>query len=234
MQNFAPNLGFLFSGRFGRLDSLTGTGSFVVSTCSGFTSRNAAFRDLMSVSQSGGSLRRRPGHDTKRMSGESKSKGSRKGKGKKEKSSKKGKRKDDGDEKAMDTSAEEKAARAPDSMGSIANMPLMDNEIHRQYTAEKAALPKAIKGLRACLKCKLVKTGEQFASDGCDNCPDHDPERHTTPVFTGSVCRCRAASRRPLGPFLLPGWWVCISLPGVGSRSSSAKVPVSMSFVFFV
>ena len=32
------------------------------------------------------------------------------------------------------------------------------------------SIPKDLRGLRACLSCSLIKTMEQFESDGCDNC----------------------------------------------------------------
>ena len=31
-------------------------------------------------------------------------------------------------------------------------------------------VPKSLKQLRACLVCSLIKTFDQFESDGCDNC----------------------------------------------------------------
>ncbi|XP_042010902.1 transcription elongation factor SPT4 homolog 1-like isoform X2 [Salvia splendens] len=47
--------------------------------------------------------------------------------------------------------------------------------------------------LRACLRCRLVKTYDQFRESGCENCPffqmEDDHERVvdcTTPNFTGS------------------------------------------------
>ncbi|KAF3545807.1 hypothetical protein DY000_02000389 [Brassica cretica] len=46
--------------------------------------------------------------------------------------------------------------------------------------------------LRACLRCRLVKTYDQFRDSGCENCPffkiEEDPERIvdvTTPNFNG-------------------------------------------------
>ncbi|GAU35166.1 hypothetical protein TSUD_217990 [Trifolium subterraneum] len=46
--------------------------------------------------------------------------------------------------------------------------------------------------LRACLRCRLVKTYDQFRESGCENCPflqmDEDQERVvecTTPNFNG-------------------------------------------------
>ncbi|KAL8105809.1 hypothetical protein AgCh_029562 [Apium graveolens] len=48
--------------------------------------------------------------------------------------------------------------------------------------------------LRACLRCKLVKTYDQFRESGCENCPffkmDEDQERVadcTTPNFSGVI-----------------------------------------------
>ncbi|XP_042057268.1 transcription elongation factor SPT4 homolog 1-like isoform X2 [Salvia splendens] len=48
--------------------------------------------------------------------------------------------------------------------------------------------------LRACLRCRLVKTYDQFRESGCENCPffqmEDDHERVvdcTTPNFTGLI-----------------------------------------------
>ncbi|XP_051123681.1 transcription elongation factor SPT4 homolog 2-like isoform X1 [Andrographis paniculata] len=48
--------------------------------------------------------------------------------------------------------------------------------------------------LRACLRCRLVKTYDQFRESGCENCPvlqmEDDHERvveATTPNFTGLI-----------------------------------------------
>ena len=32
------------------------------------------------------------------------------------------------------------------------------------------SIPKDLRQLRACLSCSLIKTMEQFETDGCDNC----------------------------------------------------------------
>ena len=39
---------------------------------------------------------------------------------------------------------------------------------HQNQMAD--SIPKDLRGLRACLSCSLIKTMEQFESDGCDNC----------------------------------------------------------------
>ena len=41
---------------------------------------------------------------------------------------------------------------------------------------EHARGPKNLNGLRACIPCMLVKSYEQFASDGCENCNSDDVE----------------------------------------------------------
>jgi transcription elongation factor SPT4 len=51
-----------------------------------------------------------------------------------------------------------------------------------------------MRGLRSCLLCKLIKTFDQFKTDGCNNCEDilhikGSSERVsecTTPSFTGT------------------------------------------------
>lgn len=39
-----------------------------------------------------------------------------------------------------------------------------------EETAKIRIIPSSLRGLRACLNCSLVKTGDQFEMDGCDNC----------------------------------------------------------------
>lgn len=48
--------------------------------------------------------------------------------------------------------------------------------------------------LRACLRCRLVKTYDQFRENGCENCPFLEMDREhdnvvncTTPNFTGII-----------------------------------------------
>jgi hypothetical protein len=42
-----------------------------------------------------------------------------------------------------------------------------------------AARPDALKKLRACKRCKLIKTYHQFASGFCENCPGLRPDTET-------------------------------------------------------
>lgn len=54
--------------------------------------------------------------------------------------------------------------------------------------------PTAKRGLRACVNCHLVKTGEQFQQYGCDNCPHlhlnetGEVEANTSTSFEGILC----------------------------------------------
>ena len=59
-------------------------------------------------------------------------------------------------------------------------------------------IPSSTKGLRACTKCRLIKTREQFIREGCNNCDYFDldtPQRkredivdkNTTSSFEGAV-----------------------------------------------
>ena len=52
-------------------------------------------------------------------------------------------------------------------------------------------LPSSLKKLRACLKCKLVKTENQFLKNGCDNCAINMEnggfEEYTTGNFSGLI-----------------------------------------------
>jgi len=58
----------------------------------------------------------------------------------------------------------------------------------------QASVPTAIKGVRACLRCGLIKSLDQFLEMGCENCPYLDMEGNhercnkcTTAFFEGQV-----------------------------------------------
>ena len=34
-----------------------------------------------------------------------------------------------------------------------------------------ASAPSSLRGIRACKRCGILKTLEQFINDGCENCP---------------------------------------------------------------
>lgn len=48
-------------------------------------------------------------------------------------------------------------------------------------------IPERTRGLRACLRCKLLKTAELWES-GCENCGESgDYHSYTTPTFKGMI-----------------------------------------------
>ena len=36
---------------------------------------------------------------------------------------------------------------------------------------QQASVPNSLKAIRACKRCGILKTMEQFVEDGCENCP---------------------------------------------------------------
>ena len=40
-----------------------------------------------------------------------------------------------------------------------------------------ASVPNSLKGVRACKRCGILKTFDQFFNDGCENCPFLDMVR---------------------------------------------------------
>mmetsp|Transcript_19347 Transcript_19347/g.39721 ORF Transcript_19347/g.39721 Transcript_19347/m.39721 type:complete len:128 (-) Transcript_19347:637-1020(-) len=58
----------------------------------------------------------------------------------------------------------------------------------------EASVPNSIRGIRACKRCGILKTMDQFINDGCENCPFLDmidnPERAnacTSAFFEGQA-----------------------------------------------
>jgi len=65
-----------------------------------------------------------------------------------------------------------------------------DVEGEEMQAEQGATIPDRLRQLRACLRCKLVKTSESFRSDACENCQefrDLDIAKYTTPIFKGMI-----------------------------------------------
>lgn len=92
----------------------------------------------------------------------------------------------------------------------------------------QAAVPTSFrKKLRACMRCNLVKTSEQFFGSGCENCPflnmEQDNERvHscTTAAFSGIICLTKPHET-------WAGKWVRVAKqkPGVYAISVTGQLP---------
>lgn len=59
----------------------------------------------------------------------------------------------------------------------------MDSD--REKKSDQAPPPTTLRSLRACLRCKLIKTTEQFKNKGCENCGPNISLDRTTPIFHG-------------------------------------------------
>ena len=56
-------------------------------------------------------------------------------------------------------------------------------------------VPSDLKKLRGCLRCYLVKTEQQFKTDGCENCPFLHLDEDMDQVATRPLAQPRAAIR---------------------------------------
>ena len=46
----------------------------------------------------------------------------------------------------------------------------------------QASVPASIRGIRACKRCGIIKTLDQFVNEGCENCPFLDMVGALRPV----------------------------------------------------
>mmetsp|Transcript_23583 Transcript_23583/g.27319 ORF Transcript_23583/g.27319 Transcript_23583/m.27319 type:complete len:134 (+) Transcript_23583:89-490(+) len=81
----------------------------------------------------------------------------------------------------------------------------------------EASVPNAIKGIRACKRCGILKTLEQFINEGCENCSFLDmidnPERANT--CTSAFYEGQAALMDPNESWAAKWIRVDTYLPGV-------------------
>ena len=69
-----------------------------------------------------------------------------------------------------------------------------------QQVAElaEASVPQAMRGIRACKRCGILKTLDQFINEGCENCPFLDMvsnDEKNNQVLHHSVLVCLPRSR---------------------------------------
>ncbi|KAK6790815.1 hypothetical protein RDI58_009896 [Solanum bulbocastanum] len=101
--------------------------------------------------------------------------------------------------------------------------------------------------LRACLRCRLVKTYDQFRESGCENCPffkmDEDHERVvdcTTPNFTGNLGAIVSqfnlchGSNKELGSSMASNWPFNGSLhKGEANRNMRTNTTIIVCFALY-
>ena len=95
---------------------------------------------------------------------------------------------------------------------------------------EFAEIPDSEKGLRACLRCSLVKTNQQFLDSGCENCDflgligENDRVLDcTTAYFEGTV-----AMIQPPGSWVARWQRIISFVPGLYALAMQGRLPDDM------
>ena len=97
-------------------------------------------------------------------------------------------------------------------------------------SASFAEIPDSDKGLRACLRCSLVKTFAQFLDSGCENCDflgmvgEHDKVNEcTTAYYEGTV-----AMIQPPGSWVARWQRIISFVPGLYAIAMQGRLPDDM------
>mmetsp|Transcript_5028 Transcript_5028/g.6505 ORF Transcript_5028/g.6505 Transcript_5028/m.6505 type:complete len:140 (+) Transcript_5028:94-513(+) len=80
-----------------------------------------------------------------------------------------------------------------------------------------ASAPNHIAGMRACKRCGILKTLNQFLDDGCENCPffDMEDDRQKTEMYTTAFFEGEVAVMDPRESWTAKWLRVDTFLPGV-------------------
>ena len=63
-----------------------------------------------------------------------------------------------------------------------------EEDLPQQITElAQASTPSSLRGIRACKRCGILKTMEQFVNEGCENCPFLDM---VSVLYSTSMHRC--------------------------------------------
>ena len=99
------------------------------------------------------------------------------------------------------------------------NDPEDEEEQVPQQIAElaQAVVPNSLKHIRACMRCGLLKTQQQFYEDGCENCPFLDMQDNMEMVLstTTAFYEGHAAITDPTASWAARWIRVDAHLPGV-------------------
>jgi transcription elongation factor SPT4 len=97
-------------------------------------------------------------------------------------------------------------------------------------SSQFAEIPDSDKGLRACLRCSLLKTFSQFVDSGCENCDflgmagENDKVHEcTTAYFEGSV-----ALIQPGGSWVARWQRIVTYVPGLYALAMQGRLPDDM------
>eukprot|EP00568_Trieres_chinensis_P003989 CAMPEP_0183291994 /NCGR_PEP_ID=MMETSP0160_2-20130417/1226_1 /TAXON_ID=2839 ORGANISM="Odontella Sinensis, Strain Grunow 1884" /NCGR_SAMPLE_ID=MMETSP0160_2 /ASSEMBLY_ACC=CAM_ASM_000250 /LENGTH=132 /DNA_ID=CAMNT_0025452887 /DNA_START=43 /DNA_END=438 /DNA_ORIENTATION=+ len=77
-----------------------------------------------------------------------------------------------------------------------------------------ARVPSNMRGIRACMRCGILKTLDQFLEEGCENCPFLDMENKST-EYTTAFFEGQAAVMDPRQSWVAKWLRVDGYLPGV-------------------
>ncbi|CAB9505356.1 Transcription elongation factor SPT4 [Seminavis robusta] len=89
----------------------------------------------------------------------------------------------------------------------------------------QAPVPNAIRGIRACKRCGLLKTLDQFINEGCENCPflDMVDNHERTSMCTTAFYEGHAAVMDPRESWVAKWIRVDNNLPGVYAISVTGQ-----------
>lgn len=93
-----------------------------------------------------------------------------------------------------------------------------------------ASIPLEMKRLRACLRCALVKTVDQFYEEGCENCPFLRLENNLGRVMecTSAYFEGMIALVNPQGSWVAKWQRIVTNIPGLYAIEVVGELPPDM------
>ena len=93
-----------------------------------------------------------------------------------------------------------------------------------------AGIPSEMKRLRACKRCALIKTVDQFYDDGCENCPFLRLENNLGKVMecTSAYFEGMIALVNPQGSWVAKWQRIVTNVPGLYAIEVLGELPTDM------